>query len=64
MTQPDLIQFLTDRPAINLSKFGRECGITSTLMHYIAQGKRSLQPEQAERILPIAKKYGYPCMHS
>ena len=59
MTQSDLIKFLNDRPAINLSKFAQECGISQAMMYYIATNNRKLQPDMVAQVLKVAKKYGY-----
>lgn len=59
MTQFQLIDFFTARPALNLKAFAEECEISQTLLYYIVTNKRKLQPYQVEKILPVAKKYGY-----
>jgi len=58
MTQSDLIKFLSDRPAINLSKFAQECGISQAMKHYIAKKKLKLRADMEAQVIIVAKKYG------
>jgi hypothetical protein len=58
MTHSDFIQFITDRPAINLKKFAEECGLSQSILWLLANGKRTWLPHHADAITSVAGKYG------
>ena len=59
MTQSDLINFMNQRPAINMAAFAKECGMSQALLHLIIQDKRTLTHARAKEVKPVAVKYGY-----
>jgi len=59
MTKSQIRQFLEKRPAINVSAFCREAGITHQYLGMILRDDRPLTEETAKKLLPVMKKYGY-----
>lgn len=54
-----LIEFLNDRPAVSVSGFAKECGISHSLLKFIISGDRSLTDSAWSSIEHAMYKYGY-----
>jgi hypothetical protein len=54
-----LRQFLSERPAINLSAFARECGIGRVNFTKILAGLRKIPQSKRGAVLSAMKKYGF-----
>lgn len=52
-------QFFKDRPCLSILCIEREAGIPKkTLEHYL-KGRRELNQQHKEKLIPVLEKYGY-----
>lgn len=60
MTKDEVLRFFSDRPAINIRQFEKECGWNSdgVLSKYL-NGTKSITANFVKKILPIMVKYGF-----
>jgi len=59
MTIKDIQTFLSNRPAISVTKMCEEAGITKRYLDYILNGEMRLTENVVRKLTPIMEKYGY-----
>lgn len=59
MEKSQIKKFLHEHPAINITAFCKEAGITKRYLDYILSGERTLTDETIKKLKPVMEKYGF-----
>lgn len=59
MNKKTINQFLSNRPAISVTRLCEEAGITKRYLDYILSGERPLTNSVIKKIRPVMERYGY-----
>jgi hypothetical protein len=54
----EIIEFLEQRPSLNIEGLCREFDFTSSHWNYLKKGKRNLTEKSKAKIYPVLNKYG------
>ncbi len=54
-----IIEFLAVRPALSLNMLEQEARLPQSLLSKVTKGKRRLNQNHIEKLVPVLEKYGF-----